>query len=99
MTTSSIKPFIVKLTKRQQRAEANLSKAAQKTLHLIRNGRFYRWDGTPPAKVKPATIAELAKAGLIVPMPRAEFIRVNWVPVGTKPLRIEQLPSGYDYGQ
>lgn len=100
LTTFKHKPFVVRLNKKQCAAEAKLSKAAQKTLYLIRNGRFYKWNG--PAhldKTSPVALSELVLAGLIVPMPRVETIAVCWVPKGAKPPKMDQFPAGYDYEQ
>lgn len=100
LTTFRHKPFIVRLSKKQCEAEAKLSKAAQKTLSLIRNGAWYKWNG--PAHLdstSPATLRELVLAGLIHPQPRVKEVVVCWVPTGTKPPRMDQLPAGYDYAK
>lgn len=55
---------------------ANISKRTQKTLNLIREGKFYRkYDSN-----NPATIKELEDAGLIVGTGRVVVVELCYVP-------------------
>lgn len=70
-----------------------VSKRALKTLELIKKGKFY--GAYHPAN--PATIQELADAGLIVRDGRAAVIVAAWVPtngyVSTRPEQFENYPG------
>lgn len=71
----------------RQEAEAKLSKAAQKMLKRLREGKFYVW-----AKEPPKAMLELQAAGLVGTAGRVETIVRCWVPIhGYKTFTPEQF--------
>lgn len=66
----------------------SLSRRAQKLLVKVRAGEFYE----AYSKQTPKAMQELIDAGLVIVMGRVVKVAAFYVPTGTKPFKLEELP-------